>query len=217
MRVKRLLAVTFLLSTTLLCVNCGHGKNQAMEEIDLQEEVAKATPAAAPVEAGRPTGDPVCLDTNIPAEKWAVQAEQLLEEGWAPGLEGAEGNRFLWAVSEKASFHFWIDAPEKGGVLTLIGWTPQGGSKPPQKVGVEVNGKKAGEVTLAEASNTYRVDIPAAILQKGKNRFQLNFAKTMVPKELGMGNDERRLAAGFRLIVFQANQEAAAPAPPPAK
>ena len=216
MHVKRLVSTFILLAALAFCTHCGRGGNKAVDDFDLQEAEAKTTPAASPAEAGRPTGDPVCLDTNTTAEKWSAQAEQLLEDGWASYLDGAEGGRFIWAVAEKASFRFWIDAPEKGGVLTLICWAPEGGNKPPQKIKIEANGKPVGEVTMADGSNTFNVDVPAEALQKGNNRFQLDFAKVVVPKELGTANDDRHLAAGFRLIVFKAKEAAAATAPVPA-
>ncbi|MBP7866981.1 MAG: hypothetical protein KA419_13650 [Acidobacteria bacterium] len=204
---RKWMVLTALLALTLsLATGCRKQTDDQLTVTDLPAETEGKATTATTAPATEDQKPPIIANVLNTAEEWAPQAKYLVLEGWAPVTEGTEGNKIIWAVEEKASFRFWVDEPEKGGELVLIGWKPKEIAK--QTITISVNGKPLAQtVTMDGRSTPYTLPVPADALTQGQNRFTLGFSEV---KLIG----DRNLAANFRLIALNPPKVAPVAAPP---
>lgn len=180
----------FMLGTVMIFSLAGCGQSPE------RKEAVQPPPAAHSTGPVLNAGD-VSIDMNKPD-----QARRLMLDGWCPVSDGAEGNRYVWATAQRTSVRLYAGQPELGGVFSFLTYPFQPKGSPAQTVQVYANGKVVEKLTLIPKETLYRVSVPASMLRKGDNRFEFEFDHVLSPSQLGLGTDERRLAALFKKIDF---------------
>lgn len=72
----------------------------------------------------------------------------------------------------------------------------------PQEVGITWNGHPLGRLELQEGWQTYELMLPPAEVAE-LNELVLDYRRTVVPRDLGSGNDSRVLALRYRSFCFE--------------
>jgi arylsulfatase A-like enzyme len=121
--------------------------------------------------------------------------------GWG-GVEtlSADGTRYAWAIDRIAELHMDI----AGGVplrLEFECWPFSWEDGPKQRVEVEINGVRIGQLDLDRGVHDYRITVPASVTGPGRNHVRLTFDFTERPVSVRPGStDQRSLAAAFSSI-----------------
>lgn len=132
------------------------------------------------------------------ARGFTLSEEQFSGEGWA-----LPENGFRWAVGKRATVELPLwgvrDRVMRIGVLPFV--HPSLG---PQAVHVSVNGRAAGEWTLAPEWRAYALRVPARYWNNGWNTIAFDFARANAPAAFGAA-DTRPLAVSFDWIAVDDN------------
>ena len=137
---------------------------------------------------------------NITVDLGEDDDERFLGGGWA-GRERAGAWSFRWATGLESI----LVVPLKVNVdnyrieLKCAPFRYPGVSGP-QTVGVLVNGREVGSLTLGDALAAYAVEVPAAALNAGLNQIRLRHAYATSPAEAGLSKDRRALSAQYDSI-----------------
>lgn len=126
----------------------------------------------------------------------------MMLQGWSTGLEGPPGKHYLWAVTKRSSFRFYISTPEKGGTLRFIAFPFRGDGKTEQAIELFVNGRSLGKRLMPLKDQLYTYQLPPDYLVLGENHFEASFEYAMKPVDLGISKDNRPLSALFKRIDF---------------
>jgi hypothetical protein len=123
--------------------------------------------------------------------------EWLLEDGWhQPEREGATS--FRWTTATAVTL-LPLDRAEPLRVQVRLHAFGFPGAAP-QSLTLDVNGRPRGTVTVEPGWHTVDIDVPKADWRAGVNRVALRFAWEQQPARVGLGGDERRLAAAVDSI-----------------
>jgi arylsulfatase len=122
-----------------------------------------------------------------------------LGEGWSdPEGWGT------WAMGTTARILVSWSSPERRTML-LRGWALRHPDhRDGQRVTVIVNGVDCGSVSFGKRSRNAYLEIAESAQRAGINEVVFRFAYHISPAELGMGEDDRQLAAGIKTIGFAA-------------
>ncbi len=116
----------------------------------------------------------------------------------------AEGDRTAaWATSREA----WILLPRASRApaklkITLHPFMPDPGE--PQNVVVDLNGASLGQVELAPGWQELTFEAPRSAWRYGNNVLRLRFAYARSPYEVGLSDDQRKLAVAVDRIEVEA-------------
>ncbi|HEV2985694.1 MAG TPA: hypothetical protein VGX46_14970 [Vicinamibacterales bacterium] len=113
----------------------------------------------------------------------------------------SDGHRqFSWIVGNEAK----IILPRSSAMAATIVLTAQSppfdGEHPPQRVTAILNGKMLAETTIPDGWHETRFTAPRQAWWIGFNELQLVFSSTVSPREVGAGDDPRRLALGVSRV-----------------
>jgi hypothetical protein len=113
----------------------------------------------------------------------------------------SDGQRqFSWIVGNEAK----IILPRSSAMAATIVLTAQSppfdGEHPPQRVTAILNGKMLAETTIPDGWHETRFTAPRQAWWIGFNELQLVFSSTVSPREVGAGDDPRRLALGVSRV-----------------
>lgn len=140
------------------------------------------------------------LDFGAPAIRFDEhQGSVILGEGWAPP-EFDEGF-FAWASDLQAEFRF-VKPPHQDVDLFVRARCLSFDGAEPQIVTVVLNDQDAGEMVIGADWRDHRVPLPAGAMIAGLNRLELHFSYARRPIDVDRGQDQRRLAAAFRMIAI---------------
>ena len=138
------------------------------------------------------------------AERWMVEFSDAdrdaLVVGWAgPEVSRETGTSFTWATALTAVVR--LDLVSLGsGTLHLRCEPFIFDSSVTQTVGVRINNRELGTVTLEPGMTSYALAVPADALVKGENTVTFEFAYAEAPQAHGLGDDTRPLAAAFEVV-----------------
>jgi arylsulfatase A-like enzyme len=151
-----------------------------------------AGPSLASLEPGARFWRPTC-EIGLGASG----AEEALIDGWARPEPDAD-----WRWSTGLRSDLWLDA--LGGEPLRLGfeaWAFDRAARDgAQSVEVSVGGRSLGTVELTLESAVSSVDVPAGLLEPGRNRIALSYASSAPAP----GDDPRVLSAGWRRIWLEA-------------
>ncbi len=140
-------------------------------------------------------------DTPIAQKEWpgillefgSPAALPLLGDGWSFGETGPEGNAFRWALGDQASFRF--ESRSAGERLAWLECLPYRFPKAPTQVlELTLNDRPLPLLQLREGRSRYPIEIS---LVEGDNEVDIRFRYARSPRDVGQGEDRRRLAAAF--------------------
>ncbi len=120
---------------------------------------------------------------------------RYLRRGWS--LAEGEGT---WCSDLTSRLIFNVLAPRP--FRLTIRARPLPDLTPPQTFSIRVNDHHAGDFTMADDFDPYSVDIPGEYLKTGWNLLTLEFSRIDRPSNLGLGPDNRHLAALVESIRF---------------
>jgi arylsulfatase len=120
----------------------------------------------------------------------------VLASGWSH--TEASGT---WALGEMADFA--VDLLEGDARSLVLESAPFQVEGRRQTLAVLANGRELGVVEMAPRWDEYRLAIPPLVLHRGRNQFELRFGYAVAPREIGQGDDVRKLAARFRRIAVE--------------
>jgi hypothetical protein len=77
----------------------------------------------------------------------------------------------------------------------------------PQTVGVEINGRRAGQWSFSPRSEERALEVPAAFWRRGLNEVRFVYAWTVVAGEAYRGSDPRRVAWRVEEVELRAGPD----------
>jgi arylsulfatase A-like enzyme len=135
----------------------------------------------------------VAAETGV-LDLGAPEAQPALLGGWASPEAGAG----VWGLGAGSEVAISIRRPSpRELVLHGVPFTFPGA--PPQRVGVSLNGRPLGDLTLdAEGgARDYRLPVPASLQRRGVNRLRLAYAYARRPLDVTPGSQDARPLAVF--------------------
>ncbi|HEX9636566.1 MAG TPA: alkaline phosphatase family protein [Acidobacteriota bacterium] len=124
----------------------------------------------------------------------AAEARAALGAGWSIDERDQRGGSFVWAVARRAELDFTL--LDRRPAERLLRVRARGARA--QRVGVQVNGRAAGELELTQRMGQHSLPLPAALLRSGANRLALLFAELV-----SVPGDNRALAAAVDWVGFE--------------
>lgn len=121
-------------------------------------------------------------------------ARRQLRDGWYDNERGRGGETFVWGRGEASSLDIFLAA--RRPVRADLRCAPAPGLPGPQVVTVEVNGRRAAELTLSPTLRPYSIGLSAELLHAGDNRLTFRYRFT-TPRRRAGTEDRRRLAVAF--------------------
>lgn len=123
----------------------------------------------------------------------AAGARRWLAAGWYPDEGGGAGPDFVWSEGDVSGIDLVMLEPATAE-LTLRCRPFSRPSAPQRSVDVRLNGRALAEIELDDGFASYPLTIPKDRLRSGRNLLQLAYRGAVSPRELGLGDDWRRLA-----------------------
>ncbi|MDR3518124.1 MAG: hypothetical protein P4M00_20175 [Azospirillaceae bacterium] len=141
--------------------------------------------AVDPTRIGYQPGTPLAMGTD-PASIWAYRGD-----GWcAPESWG------IWSCARQASLTFLLTRTPQSGMTVQLHLVHLGDK--PQEVTIVANGVNVGTVVVTD-DRFYSVAIPRDVAAASPLlQINLDVARTVTPKSLGLGEDIRTLGIGMR-------------------
>ena len=88
--------------------------------------------------------------------------------------------------------------------LLEVEWGPfSAPGLPPQSVTIDVNGKPVATLTLRPGVHVDRITIPSTALRLNLNQLRFQYEYAVAPRDLGISDDERRLAVQVATLKLQ--------------
>jgi arylsulfatase A-like enzyme len=144
------------------------------------------------------------IDAGTPA------ARRHLAAGWYPDEGGGNGPSFVWSEGDSSEIELFLLEPRPlEAELRCRAFTAPGAPGP--AVEVEVDSEPVARLVSGGDFATHPLDLPAGRLQAGRNRLTLRYSGARSPRELGAGDDWRRLAVAMDWLRLEPGE---APAPP---
>jgi arylsulfatase A-like enzyme len=121
-----------------------------------------------------------------PARRW-------LAEGWYPDEGGGGGPDFAWSEGDDSVIELQLLAPRT--IAAELRCRPLAITEADRsQVHVILNGEALTSLELRSGFAAYPLTLPSPRLHRGRNRLQFRFPAARSPRELGLGDDWRRLA-----------------------
>jgi hypothetical protein len=112
----------------------------------------------------------------------------------------SDGRRqFSWIVGNEATI-ILPRSSAAAATIVLTAQSPFDGEHQPQRVTAILNGKMLAETTIPDGWHETRFTAPRQAWWIGFNELQLVFSSTVSPREVGAGDDPRRLALGLSRV-----------------
>ena len=130
---------------------------------------------------------------------------RFLLDGWS-----IPGKRGTWTGAKEAKLKFVVSPPDKGTVILSVTMYPfiVPDRLPHQRVLVHINDKLIGEWMLTEkVKRTHSIAVPANHFQGNEVVIGFRFPNAAAPKEMGLSDDVRTLAAQFLDITMHDGHE----------
>ena len=157
--------------------------------------------ASPPVAGSPPIGmledSRVSVDVRI--DFGHPSARSFLEDGWS-GDERADGHSFVWATGRSARLRVGLFPQLSYRLRFAVGPPP---TLARQHVDVVVNGKEISGIDLAPEWSTHELEIPSNVVQPS-TIVDFRFDRAITPSSVGLGDDERPLAAALDWLVMEA-------------
>jgi hypothetical protein len=136
---------------------------------------------------GRDAADGVVIPVGTPAD------DAYLGRGWSIAESPPGHAPFRWSVGGDSTLLVPLTRPlaYRLRVRARASLHPAG---LPQTVGVEVNGRRAGQWILTSSSEDRTLDVPAELWRSGLNEIRFVYAWTVEAGEAYRGSDPRRVA-----------------------
>ena len=129
---------------------------------------------------------PVIDVGSAPARRW-------LAAGWYPDERGDGGVDFAWSEGDESVLELVVLEPTT--IEASLRCRPYAaGSSPPRIVHIEINGHALTSFELDDGFKTYPLTLPVDCLRVGRNRLVFRYPQPRSPREVGLGDDWRRLA-----------------------
>jgi arylsulfatase A-like enzyme len=138
-------------------------------------------------------------------------AREALRSGWDRDDQWGDGTTIVWGVGRESSLTVYVATPRP---ITLRArcWSLPYPDLPPQTVTVAVNDVTVGSLVLQAWPDEYAVQVPAAVLQPGRNAIDLTYAYARRPIDLDPHSpDTRPLAVAWDWLTFDGLTDAARP------
>jgi choline-sulfatase len=120
-------------------------------------------------------------------------ARRWLAAGWYPDEGGDGAPDFAWSEGDESVLELIALEPRTvEAELRCRPYAPR--STSPQVVRVGVNGEALASLELGGGFATYPLSVPAGLLRAGRNSLVFDYPQARSPRELGLGDDWRRLA-----------------------
>lgn len=179
-----------------LLLLCACGAPPELSELDLADLLPDALVR----------GETVKIDFGTPA------AQPFLLDGWSHP-EGADGDRFVWAVGGRSSLRFFLTTP--GSRAFVVRCHPfRFPDAPVQIVSVRIGGERVASIPLEPGLAEYRWEVPAGVLREGYNRIDFEYAYDAAPADVLGTAGRRSLAVAWRELGIEGGVAAAADAAP---
>jgi choline-sulfatase len=176
----------------VLLAACAGAPRPVVHDLAREFEIAEVLQETPFVDAGTPV------------------ARRHLAAGWYPDEGGGSGPSFVWSEGDASTIELFLLEPRAlRAELRCRAFTPPG--SPDQRVEVAVNGEQVASLELGGDFAVHQLVLPAARLRAGRNRFGFRYADARSPRELGVGDDWRRLALAVDWLRLGPGD---APAPP---
>lgn len=121
------------------------------------------------------------------------RARRQLASGWYADEGGDGGPSFAWSEGDSSTVELVLFEPRAlAATLRCRAFTAPGGRA--QTVEVELNGERVARLEPGGDFATYPLALPVERLRAGRNQLRLRYAAARSPRELGAGDDWRRLA-----------------------
>ncbi len=131
-----------------------------------------------------------------------IDARRHLAAGWHQDEIGADGLSFAWSQGDESAIEFFLLRPRP--MTVEFRCRPfEGADMEPQVVSPAVNGVPMPDVELTSGFATYRLTLPLVSVRSGRNRLVFKFRRAVSPREIGRGNDWRRLAVAMDWIRLE--------------
>ena len=127
-----------------------------------------------------------------------VSRWEMLRSGFAMNTRDGE-RQYSWIVGREAT----IVLPRSSAAaadIVITGQSPFEATQPPQRVTAILNGTLLGETAVPAGWQEIRFAAPRSTWWIGFNHVQLLFASTVVPRDVGAGDDPRPLALGLSRV-----------------
>jgi hypothetical protein len=135
--------------------------------------------------------DRYVVDFGDPHREFALLTGWSIDERWG------EAPTIQWTSDRESSAVVPLGAPVDRVLEVRVRPLSYPGS-PPQTVRVDVNGRRLGTLTLGPEWTVYRMPVPAASLQRGRNTVTFTYGYALAPASIVPGNtDTRTLAVAF--------------------
>lgn len=121
------------------------------------------------------------------------------------GFGSAESAEHTWNDGYVASLRFQVLGPIDNGVLRITADPFIVDRVPAQDITAYLNGLWIGFTRAREAA-TLVCPIGHSYMMPGHNRLSFVMPNAISPHEIGVGNDRRRLAFAFRLVMLAINR-----------
>jgi choline-sulfatase len=144
------------------------------------------------------------VDAGTPA------ARRQLAAGWYPDEGGRSGSSFVWSEGDASTIELFLLEPRAlRAELRCRAFTPPGSAG--QRVEVAINGDPLASLELGGDFANHPMVLPAERLHAGRNHLRFGYAAARSPRELGAGDDWRRLALAVDWLRLGTGD---APSPP---
>ena len=127
-----------------------------------------------------------------------VSRGQMLRSGFAMNTRDGE-RQYSWIVGREAT----IVLPRSSAAaadIVITGQSPFEATQSPQRVTAILNGTLLGETAVPAGWQEIWFAAPRSTWWIGFNHVQLLFASTVVPRDVGAGDDPRPLALGLSRV-----------------
>lgn len=151
------------------------------------------------------------LFNNVHIDVGSEGDEKFLGRGWG-GREAGPDYAFRWAVTRESTIVVPLKAPlvlRPGDVQEQAAYRLRFRARPfrypdapTQSIEVWVNGRHLTTRELAPGMHEYQIEIPGRFLRRNLNGVRLRYAYARSPREAGLAEDSRPLAAQFDSIEF---------------
>lgn len=181
-----------LLAACTVLTACSGGQPQVVNDLVAEVEVAEILQQTPLIDVGTP-----------PARRW-------LAAGWYPDEGGDGAPDFAWSEGDASIIE--LPLVETGTVearLRCRPLVPPGEER--RTVNLELNGEAVASLELTDGFATYPLVLPSRWLRAGRNHLALHSAQPRSPRELGMGDDWRRLAVAVDWLRLAPGDPPSAP------
>lgn len=121
------------------------------------------------------------------------EARRYLASGWSADEGGVNGPTFAWSDGDASLIELvLLEARDIEAELRCRPFAPPG--SPAQVIAPLLNGSQLPSIELRPGFEVHRFRLPAELQVEGRNQLMLRYRYAVSPREVGQGDDWRRLA-----------------------